>query len=255
MEIKKSDFIQSLEKGLKVIAIFDADHQKLTVTEVAKAVDLTRANARRILLTLQYLGYVHSDGKYFSLTPKTLTLGYAYLSTLPFEQLAKPYMKRLAEAVNESCSISVMDGPDIVYVARVQTSRIMTIALRVGTRLPIHATSMGRVLLAGMEEEALVKAVSKIDFQRFTEYTITDTEMFLEDIVETRKRGWALVDQELEIGVRSIACPIRDKQNKVLGALNISGHASRVSKEEMLDHFLPALEDTVAQIEVAIHKL
>lgn len=254
--IKKSDFVQSLEKGLKVIAAFDGENDKMTLTEVSKKVDLTRANARRILLTLEYLGFVQTeDGKQFSLSPKVLTLGYSYLSSLPFQELAKPYLKALAEEVNESCSISVLDGYDIVYVARVQTNRIMTISLGVGTRLPVYATSMGRVLLAGLADNEMQEFIRGIKAKQLTPNTITDSEKLIERIRLVRERGWALADQELEIGVRSIACPIKDKNGKTIAALNISGHASRVSKDEMLEKFLPHLKSTVAQIENAINKL
>lgn len=254
--IKKSDFIQSLEKGLKVIAVFDRDHPELTLTQVAKAVDLTRANARRILLTLEYLGYVScADGKLFKLTPKVLCLGYSYLSSLSFQELAQPYMEDLADIVNESCSMSVLEGKDIVYVARVQTKRIMTIALGIGTRLPVHATSMGRVLIAGMAPGEMEKYIEELDFEAFTPYTLVDKLKFTERVHLVKARSWALSDQELEIGIRSIAHALRDKNGKILAAINISGHASRVSKEEMIERFLPALKETVSKIENALHQL
>jgi len=254
--IKKSDFVQSLEKGLNVIASFDAENQSMTLTEVAKKVDLTRANARRILLTLQYLGYVQcEDGKKFSLSPKILTLGYSYLSGLPYHEIAKPFLRQLADQVNESCSMSVLDQNDIVYVARVQTNRIMTLALGIGTRLPVYATSMGRVLLSRMEDEDLREYLHNLKIEKLTENTITDPDKLFERIKLVRNRGWAIADQELEIGVRSIACPIKDKSGKTIAALNISGHASRVSKDEMQEKFLPHLKSTVVQIENAIHKL
>lgn len=254
--IKKSDFVQSLEKGLKVIAAFDGENAQMTLTEVAKKVDLTRANARRILLTLQYLGYMQcEDGKKFSLSPKILTLGYSYLSALPFQEIAKPFLKTLAEQVNESCSMSVLDGNDIVYVARVQTNRIMTLSLGIGTRLPVYATSMGRVLLSSLSDRELNDFMKDIKPEKLTENTITDTKQLIERIQMVKERGWAVADQELEIGVRSIACPIKDKNGKTIAALNISGHASRVSKDEMVEKFLPHLKKTVSQIENAIHKL
>ncbi|HAS40249.1 MAG TPA: IclR family transcriptional regulator [Microscillaceae bacterium] len=252
-EIKKTDFIQSLEKGLNVITAFDHEHAAMTLTQVAKKLDLTRANARRILLTLEHLGFVSSvDGKLFSLTPKVLCLGYSYMSSLSYRELAQPYMEALAAEVNESCSMSVLDDREIVYVARVQTKRIMTIALGVGTRLPVQAASMGKVLLAGLEQEALQNLIKALNFEAFTSHTLIDPKAFIAHIQEVRQQGWALSDQELEIGVRSVACPLKDKDGKTLAALNISGHASRVTKEEMLDKFLPALQNTVAKIEQAL---
>lgn len=256
LDIKKSDFIQSLEKGLKVLTVFDQDNREMTLTEVAKKIDLTRSNARRVLLTLQHLGYVKSeDAKLFSLTAKVLGLGYAYLSSLPFRELAEPYLQSLAKTVNESCSMSVLEGDDIVYIARVQTNRIMTISLGVGTRLPLYATSMGRVLLAGLTKEDMLSKVENISLEPLTSHTITDKAKFLERLQLVRDRGWAMADQELEIGVRSIACPVKDKFGKTIAALNISGHASRVSKDEMIEKFLPPLKSTVSQIENALHKI
>ncbi len=255
-KIKKSDFVQSLEKGLKVIAIFDDEHREMTLTEVANKVELTRANARRILLTLQYLDYVKcKDGKFFSLTAKVLCLGYSFLSSLSFKELAQPYIQALATNINESCSMSVLEGKDIVYVARVQTKRIMTISLGIGSRLPIHATSMGRVLMSGMVQKDLEKILDKIDLEAYTPHTITSKQELIKSINIIKQRGWALADQELEIGVRSIACPVKDKEGKTIAALNISGHASRVTKEEMIDNYLPPLQKTVEEIESALHKL
>ncbi len=254
-EIKKSDFVQSLEKGLNVIRCFDMDHEQMTLSDVAKKVDLTRANARRILLTLQHLGYVNSyDGKMFSLSPKVLSLGYSYLSGLPFRELAQPYMQELAREVNESCSMSVLDQSDIVYIARVHTKRIMTISLGVGTRLPSYATSMGKVLLANLDPMEATKLVGNMKFEELTPFTLSKN-AFLQHLDMVRKQGWAISDQELEIGVRSIACPIRDKKGKVLASINISGHASRVSLEDLTKKYLVSLQQTVTKIEQALVNL
>lgn len=256
IEIKKTDFIQSLEKGLRVISVFDHSHTALTLTEVAKLENLTRANARRILLTLQYLGYVHSeDGKLFSLTPKVLSLGYSYLSSLPFREIAQPFMQTLAKEVNESCSMSVLEESSIVYIARVHTKRIMTISLGIGTRLPAHATSMGKVIMADLSEKKLEEQLEKLSFESFTPQTIRNKTEMKKALKEVQEKGWAVADQELELGVRSIACPIRDQHGKTVAALNISGHAGRVSLEEMLRQFLPKLQSTVAEIENALHHL
>lgn len=256
-EIKKSDFVQSLEKGLNVIRVFDQDNTRMTLTEVAKRVDLTRANARRILLTLQFLGYVKSsaDGKYFSLSPKILDLGYSYLSSLGLPEIAKPYMEKLAEQVQESCSLSTNEGHDIIYIARVQTKRIMTISLGVGTRLPIHCTSMGRVIISQMNSEDKEKLMQSLELKAFTEKTITDKKAWQNEIDKVAKQGWAMVDQELEEGVRSIAVPIVDSRNCTIAALNISGHASRVSVEDLQNRFLPKLQACAEQINLALKKL
>ena len=255
-KIKKSDFIQSLEKGLKVITVFDSNNEELTLTDVAKKVGLTRANARRILLTLEYLGYVKSrDNKMFSLTAKVLSLGYSFLSSLSFRELAQPYMQQLAAEVQESCSMSVLEDKQIVYIARVHTKRIMTIALGIGTRLPLHATSMGKVLLASKNEQERNTILADCNFESYTDKTITDRNVFLEELQKVCTQGWAMADQELELGVRSIACPIRDSNGETVAALNISGHAGRVSLEEMKEKFLPALQTTVQKIENALKSL
>jgi IclR family pca regulon transcriptional regulator len=250
--IKKSDFVQSLEKGLNVIRAFDANDVQMTLSDVAKKVALTRANARRILLTLQRLDYVTSlDSKLFFLSPKVLCLGYSYLSGLPFRELARPYMQELANEVNESCSLSVLDVTDIVYIARVHTKRIMTISLGVGTRLPAYATSMGKVLLSGLDPMDASKLISSIAFKELTPFTLSKNK-FLKHLDEVRKQGWATSDQELEIGVRSIACPVHDKKGKIIAAMNISGHASRVSLEELRVDYFPRLKAKTDRLEQAL---
>ncbi len=254
--IKKSDFVQSLEKGLRVISAFDNENSEMTLTDVAKITNLTRANARRILLTLEYLGYVHcEDGKLFSLSPRILSLGYSYLSSQSIQEIALPYMKELTSQIEESCFMSVLDGNEIVYVARVQTKRIMTIALGVGTRLPVYATSMGRVLLAGMEAKETENLLDKIEMKKFTQHTLTSKKTLLENVMLAKHRGWAIADEELEIGVRSIACPIKNKDGKTVAALNVSCHASRITRDDMTDKFLPELRKTASIIENALHKL
>ena len=239
-----------------MISVFNSNNQQLTLTQVAKAVDLTRANARRVLLTLQHLQYVSStDGKLFRLAPKVLSLGYSYLSSIPFREFAIPYMEALAAKVNESCSMAVSDGGEIVYVARVQTKRIMSISLAVGSRLPMHATSMGAVLMASMTTKEVEKAIANYRFEKHTAFTISNKTKYVQRINHVRKQGWALSDQELEIGIRSIACPLKDKNGKTVAALNISGHTSRVTAKEMITKYLPALRETILKIEEALHKL
>jgi IclR family transcriptional regulator, pca regulon regulatory protein len=251
-EIKKSDFVQSLEKGLNVIRAFDADHVQMTLSDVARKAELTRANSRRILLTLQRLGYVTSiDSRLFFLSPKVLSLGYTYLSGLPFREVALPYMQELAHEVNESCSLSVLDETDIVYIARVHTKRIMTISVGVGTRLPAYATSMGKVLLSGLDPIEASKLIDTIAFEELTPFTLSKNK-FLKHLGQVRKQGWATSDQELEIGVRSIACPVHDKKGKIIAAMNISGHASRVSLEDLRAKYFPGLKGKADQIEQAL---
>jgi IclR family pca regulon transcriptional regulator len=232
-----------------VIRAFDAEHRELALSDVARATGLTRAAARRFLLTLVKLGYVHfADGR-FSLRPRVLDLGYAYLSSLSLPEVAQPHMESLVSKVNESCSISVLDDIEVVYVVRVPTRRIMSITLAVGTRLPAYATSMGRVLLAGLAEEELDERLSRIDIQPLTSHTVRDEKDLREAIATSGQQGWAAVDQELEEGLRSAAVPIRSAAGEVSAALNVSVHASRASMAALRREYLPHALEAAAAIE------
>jgi IclR family pca regulon transcriptional regulator len=250
-----SDRINSLARGLSVVGVFSADTPQLTLSQVAAAVGLARATARRILLTLVELGFVEQEGRNFSLLPKVLDLGYAYLSALRLPDLAEPYMEKLVEEVRESSSISLLDGKDIVYVARVPTSRIMTVSLAVGSRLPAYATSMGRVLLAGVPEGELDNYLSSTELIALTSRTITDQKKLRAIILRVRQQGYAVVDQELEDGVRSVAAPIVGAKGKVVAALNISCHASRTDLARIRSYFLPKVIETARQIGLAARSL
>lgn len=233
--------VQSLERGLAVIRAFDAQRPELTLSEVAKICDLTRAAARRFLLTLADLGYVRSDGRFFSLTPRVLELGYSFLSSLSLPEVAAPHLERLVAEVHESSSLSILDADDIVYVARVPTSRIMTVVITVGTRFPAYATSMGRVLLAALPSEALDAYLGRVTLTRLTNRTVpTASELGLE-LARVRSQGYAIVDQELEEGLLAMAAPIHDRSGAVAGAVNVSAHAARVTVGEMRRRFLPRL--------------
>jgi IclR family transcriptional regulator, pca regulon regulatory protein len=249
---RDADFVQSLERGLAVICAFDKEHADLTLSEVAAATGVTRATARRFLLTLARLGYVRTDGRFFSLTPRVLELGYAYLSSLSLPEVAEPHMEALVAEVNESSSVSVLDGQDVVYVARVPVSRIMTVAISVGTRFPAYATSMGRVLLAGMTDAELDEYLSRVDMQRLTPKTLTTPTALRAELAKVRAQGFAMVDQELEEGLRSAAAPIRDRTGKVIASLNISAHASRTSLEAMRRALVPPLLAAAARISADI---
>jgi IclR family pca regulon transcriptional regulator len=248
--LRDSDFVQSLDRGLAVIRAFGPDRERLSLSEVARATGLTRAAARRFLLTLVRLGYVRSDGREFSLRPRVLELGYAYLSGLALPEVAEPHLEELSAKLHESSSISVLDGENIIYVARVATKRIMTVAISVGTRFPAYAASMGRVLLAGLSEEELDRYLAETRFEAFTDQTVTDPDRLREIIAEAGQRGYSIVDQELEEGLRAIAAPIRDSSGAVTAAINVSAHARRHSREEMLTQLLPSLLETARQIEI-----
>jgi IclR family pca regulon transcriptional regulator len=253
-EERQSHHVQSLARGLSVITAFGPDTPELSLSDVARATGLTRAAARRFLLTLVDLGHVRQDGKLFRLTPRVLTLGYAYLSSLSLPGIAEPHLERLVREVHESSSMSVLDGHDIVYVARVPTSRIMTVAINVGTRFPAYATSMGRVLLAGLDEPALEEHLATLDLERFTDHTVASLDDLRARIAETRAHGYALVDQELEHGLRSIAAPVRNRHGKVVAAVNVSSHVSRVTRDRARKELLPPLLRAVREIETDLSR-
>jgi IclR family transcriptional regulator, pca regulon regulatory protein len=244
--------VQSLERGLSVIRAFDHEHPELTLSEVAVRTGVTRAVARRFLLTLAALGYVRSDGRYFSLTARVLELGYAYLSSLSLPEVAESHLEALVAEVNESSSISVLDGHDVVYVARVPVSRIMTVSISVGTRFPAYATSMGRVLLAGLPDAELDEYLAAATLEPLTARTVSSVDALRTEIGKVRTQGWSLVNQELEEGLRALAAPVRDRTGKVVAAVNVSAHASRASLEAMRKDLLPPLLKTAARIEADI---
>ena len=246
---KPSDsYVQSFARGLSVIRAFDARHPTQTLTEIAQASGLTRAGARRILLTLVGLGYVQADGRQFRLTPKILDLGFAYLTSMPFWNLAEPIMEALSQSVHESCSISVLDGTEIVYVLRVPARKIMTINLSIGSRLPAYCSSMGRVLLSGLDDDTLDRVLRETALEARTRRTVTDIDQLKSLIADIRTRGWAQNDQELEEGLVSLAAPIRNRTGQIIAAINISGQANRTSAQEMSDRFLPPLLEASEKI-------
>lgn len=252
---RSGDFIQSLERGLLVINSFSRDHPSQTLSEVAERTGLTRATSRRILLTLADLGYVDQKDRAFALTPKVLDLGYSFLSSFHVVEVAQPPLERLVDEVHESSSMSVLDGTEIVYVARVPTTRIMTIALALGSRLPAYPTSMGRVLLAGLSDAEFDRYMDRATFERLTPHTITSPKRIRSIIRSVRADGYALVDQELEEGVRSIAAPIHSGRGEVVAAMNVSCHASRVSVERMHEELKPRLLETASAISNRVRSL
>lgn len=241
--------VQSLERGLAVIRAFSALNPRMTLSEVAKQTGLTRATARRFLHTLVALGYTATNGREFWLRPRVLELGYAYLSSISLPELATPHLKHFVDRVDESSSVSVLDGDEIVYVARVPTRRIMTVAISVGTRFPAYATSMGRVLLAGQPPERVDELLAAATIDQLTPNTLTTVGKLRAEIGRIRKQGWAMVDQELELGLRSIAAPIRDTRGRTIAAVNVSASATQGSAADVRARLLPPLLETAAQIE------
>jgi IclR family pca regulon transcriptional regulator len=241
-------YVQSFARGLEVIRSFSAQSPRQTLSEVAGRTGLTRAGARRILLTLQTLGYVESDGKLFRLTARMLDLGFAYLSSLPIWNLAEPVMEALVDEVKESCSAAVLDGTDIVYVLRVPTHKIMSISLGVGSRLPAYCTSMGRMLLSALPTDEMMQVLQASERAARTRYTVTDVNELAAKIAQVRKQGWSLVNQELEEGLVSMAAPITDRAGQTVAALNISGQANRSSAKLMQETMLPQLLEAARTI-------
>jgi IclR family transcriptional regulator, pca regulon regulatory protein len=241
-------YVQSFARGLQVIRSFSAQAPQQTLSEVAQRTGLTRAGARRILLTLEGLGYVRCNGRQFSLAPRILDLGFAYLSSLPLWNLAEPVMERLVEEVKESCSASVLDGADVVYVLRIPTHKIMSINLGVGSRLPAYCTSMGRTLLAELDDRALDELFREHPLVRRTARTIVDAAALKAELAHVREQGWCIVDQELEEGLVSLSAPIRDRGGRAIAAMNISGQANRTPAAHMVENFLPRLRAAAGEI-------
>jgi len=244
-----ADFVQSLARGLAVIRAFDADHAQLSLSDVARRAGITRAAAGRFLRTLQTLGYVRSSGRLFSLTPLVLELGFSYLSALSLPEIVQPHLERLSREVGESVSTAILAGPDVVYVARVPTRRIMRVGITIGTRFPAFVTSMGRVLLADLSADERARVLAQSELEAFTERTIVDPAVLNAELDRVHAQGWALVDGELEVGLRSIAVPVHRRDGSVAAAVNLSTSATQVTHDQVIDELLPRLRETAAAID------
>lgn len=247
-ETERDPFVQSLARGLSILKTFDVDHSQMTLSQIASRTELSRAATRRFLLTLQHLGYVSVDGRNFQLTAKVLDLGFGYLSSLSLPEIAQPHLELLASRIHESASASVLDGTDIVYVARVPISRIMSIRINIGTRMPAHATSMGRVLLSGLTSTELANYVSSIEMPRYTPTTITTKSGLMKEIAKVRSNGYSIVDRELEYGLRSIAVPILSSSKRIVAAINVATSSQSNTLESMKKNILVELKDTASKI-------
>jgi IclR family pca regulon transcriptional regulator len=248
-DARPNEFVQSLARGLSVIRAFTADKPELTLSDVAGRTGLSRAAARRFLLTLESLGYIDSNGRLFHLRPSVLDLGYAYLSSLSLADIADAHLHLLSGDLHESCSASVLDNGDIVHIARAASSRLMAVRIDLGRRIPAYVTAMGRVLLASLSDDDLTAYFHTYDRPQLNVKTSTDEEHLRGTLLKARQHGYAIVDQELEHGIRSIAVPIRDPRGVVVAAINSSAHASRVSVAQLRQHFLPRLREAAAAIE------
>ncbi len=246
------DFVAALQKGLGIIEAFSASHPRLTLSEAARRAKLTRAAARRYLLTLVSLGYAEYDGKFFSLTPRVLRLGYAFLSTASIPRLAQPVLEGLADQTREAASLSVLDGSDVLFIAHSAKRRLLSAMASIGTRLPAWSTAMGRVLLAGMEDPALDRWMKSQRPRKRTPKTVTDPRELAELVLRARADGYALNDEELELGLRSIAVPVKNSRGDVALALGISLQAARMTPAVMKQRLLPALQSGSAALSAVL---
>ncbi len=246
-ESAAADMMGGFAKGLAVIEAFGAEHSQLTISDVGRLTGLDRATARRCLRTLVDRGYATTDGKLYSLTARILRLGYAYLAATPLPRVVQPYIERLSSATQESCSVSVLDGAEIVYVARASQRRVMSVGLNVGSRLPAYCASMGRVLLAALPEAEARAILSSSKRPRLTPHTKTSVADLMDELASVRARGYAIVDQELELGLRSVAVPLRGRAG-VVGALNVGAQAARVSVRKMREEILPAMRQIAREL-------
>jgi IclR family pca regulon transcriptional regulator len=249
------DFVRALARGLSVIECFDSAHTAMTLSEVATRSNLSRGSARRLLLTLQRLGYVGNEGTRFRLHPRTLKLGYAYLSSQPVWNLARSFIDGVSRDTGLSCSIAILDGTDIVYVARAAAKRILNDYIAIGTRLPAFATSMGRVLLAGQSDAGLDDYFKTEKIISHTPFTNTDIAALRHIIALTRGRGWASNDQEIELGLRSIAVPIRDDGGNVVAAMNVSAQSLRVEMSVLEQTYLPVLREAADAVSALLAQI
>ena len=248
------DYVSSLARGLEVLRAFNRTRRKMTLSEVAAETDNSRAGARRILLTLVHEGYAVADGKLFDLTPQVLELGYSVLSSKGAWDIARPFIDHLSEEIRESCSAAVLDKFDVVYVSGAQYHRVISVGITVGARFPAHCTATGRVLLASQPSEMWPGILKNIPLTRMTERTTTDRNEFRKILEDVRAKGWSMVDQELEIGLISIAVPLRNSAGGLVGAINVGVPTVRITPSDMEARVLPRLLETAASISDAIKR-
>jgi IclR family transcriptional regulator, pca regulon regulatory protein len=242
------EFMATLAKGLAVLGAFGRQRPTMTLSEAAEVADLSRAAARRVLRTLSLLGYVEQQGRNFSLSPRILEFGFAYLSTQSWIDRALPLMRELSERLGESCSAAILQGHDIVYVARVPARRIMSAALSVCSRLPALHTALGRVLFGYLDEAEIWRRLKSQRIEAYTPQSITDLQALFDRIRADRAQGFAILDEELELGLRALAVPVLDRTGQAVGAINLSTHSTRTTRNEMRERFLPELNRIADQL-------
>jgi IclR family pca regulon transcriptional regulator len=242
------DFVEALARGLDVLTCFDARHPTMTLSEVAVAAGLARPTARRLLLTLAELGYVRIADSGYALTPRVLDLGIAYTSSLGLWDLARPHLEAMVARTHESSSMAQLDGSDIVYVARVSVPKIIALRVDIGTRFPAERTSQGKVLLAALTEQEVVETLAHASRSGLPPQPAPSTEALRAELVRIRAQGWALADEELAPGVRSVAAPVRDATGAVRAAMNVTVHAAETSTETLLHDHRPVLLQTAGRV-------
>lgn len=252
--VSSRDYVSSLARGLEVLRAFNRTRRKMTLSEVATETGNTRAGARRILLTLVREGYAVADGRLFDLTPQVLELGFSVLSSKGVWDIARPFIEHFSENIRESVSAAVLDEYSVVYVSGTQFHRVISVGITVGRRFPAHATATGRVLLAASPEEQWPDMLDAMTLTRMTDRTVTDKKEFAKILKDVRAKGWALVDQELEEGLMSVAVPVYQTSGGIIGAINVGIPTIRMTPEGMVDEILPKLQATVESISQALKR-
>jgi len=245
---EQPDFVTALARGLAVIRAFGSQAKRLSLADIARQVNLPRATVRRSLITLETLGYVESDGKSFMLTPKVLSLGHSYLSSLPVTRAVRPYLEKMAALLNEGASAGILDHDEAVFVARVPVRRAFLWTDPAGSRLPAFCTSMGRVLLAAQSDETIDGYLARIEPRAYTPRTITDRARLRDAIFEARRASYSVVEEEFDAGVLAISVPIKDAHDRTLAALSVVSHVDRTTRAEMIDRFLPPMRAAVEEL-------
>jgi len=243
------EFLEALARGLRVIEAFNQDRKQLTLSDIAKLVDLPRASVRRTLHTLVQLGYAEMDERLFRLKPRVLNLARAYLQSNAVTDIVQPALERLSEQTGESCSAAVLDGEDVTMIAHASPKRVLPVSAQIGFRLPASATALGRVLLAALDDRALEKFLARLRPEQITKFTVTDKTQLRKAILDVRKSGFALADQEVEIGFRSIAVPLKKRDGRIIAALNIGVHSERTPLKAMPGHYFQSLKTVANELQ------
>jgi IclR family pca regulon transcriptional regulator len=247
-----TDFVESLDRGLRVLEVFGGSRQPMTLSDLAKAADLPRATARRILFTLERAGFVATDGKLFRLTPRVLVLASSYLASNHVVSVLQPALDRLSAEAQEISSMAILDGDDAVFIARASPTRIFSAGLDIGYRLPAFCTSVGRVLLSRLADDELAAALGRMNLLQLTPFTVIEKKLLLKTIIADRAKGYSLVDREAEPGFRSISVPVRRYDGAIVAAINMGAHVDRVSSAEMVERFLPGLREAAASVKALL---